>query len=108
MNFFVSKARSNSLHSCPTFVDSCALLKRTASEQFVELLGKFSYLFKPSSFDLDVVFSTLFPDDRFTVASRTVEGDSAESEPSVAVRPNEPLPEGWKEKFNAATGKVEN
>lgn len=43
---------------------------------------------------------------RFTVASRTVEGDSAESEPSVAVRPNEPLPEGWKEKFNAVTGKV--
>ncbi|CAM9115568.1 unnamed protein product [Hapterophycus canaliculatus] len=40
----------------------------------------------------------------FTVVSRTVEGDSAESEPSVAVRPNEPLPEGWKEKFNATTG----
>lgn len=57
-------------------------------------------------FGLVVVFSTLLPDDRFTVASRTVEGDSAESEPSVAVRPNEPLPEGWKEKFNAATGKV--
>ncbi|CAM9191761.1 unnamed protein product, partial [Ectocarpus sp. 6 AP-2014] len=42
---------------------------------------------------------------RFTVASRTAEGDSAESEPSVAVRPNEPLPEGWKENFNATTGK---
>lgn len=43
---------------------------------------------------------------RFTVASQTTEGVSAESEPSVAVRPNEPLPEGWKEKFNAVTGKV--
>lgn len=44
--------------------------------------------------------------DRFTVASRTEEGVSAESEPCVAVRPNEPLPEGWKEKFNAVSGKV--
>lgn len=43
---------------------------------------------------------------RFTVASRTVEGESRESAPSVAVRPNEPLPEGWKESFNAVTGKV--
>lgn len=43
---------------------------------------------------------------RFTVASKTVEGDSAESKPSVAVRPNEPLPEGWKENFNTITGKV--
>ncbi|CAM9256660.1 unnamed protein product [Scytosiphon promiscuus] len=42
---------------------------------------------------------------RFTVVSKTSEGDSAESEPSVAIRPNEPLPEGWKEKFNAVTGK---
>lgn len=48
----------------------------------------------------------LFLEKRFTVASRTEEGTSAESEPSVAVRPNEPLPEGWKEKFNAVTGKV--
>lgn len=24
----------------------------------------------------------------------------------MAVRPNEPLPEGWKEKFNVVTGKV--
>lgn len=43
---------------------------------------------------------------RFTVTTRTAEGESAESEPSVAIRPNEPLPEGWKEIFNATTGKV--
>ena len=43
---------------------------------------------------------------RFTVATRTVEGESAESEPSIAVRPNEPLPAGWKEMFNVTTGKV--
>ncbi|CAN0071751.1 unnamed protein product, partial [Sphacelaria rigidula] len=42
---------------------------------------------------------------RFTVTTRTVEGESAESEPSVAVRPNEPLPAGWKEVFNVTTGK---
>lgn len=43
---------------------------------------------------------------RFTVASRTAEGDSAESDPSAAVRPNQPLPQGWTEKFTAMTGKV--
>lgn len=35
-----------------------------------------------------------------------MEGESAESRPSIAVRPNEPLPEGWKELFNVNTGKV--
>ena len=43
---------------------------------------------------------------RFTVATRTVEGDSAESEPSEDVCPNEPLPEGWKEAVDPVTGKV--
>lgn len=40
------------------------------------------------------------------MATRTAEGDSAESEPSEEVRPNEPLPEGWTETFDKATGKV--
>ncbi|CAM9340887.1 unnamed protein product, partial [Discosporangium mesarthrocarpum] len=43
---------------------------------------------------------------RFTVSTRTEEGLSEESAPSRTVRPNTPLPEGWKEIFNPSTGKM--
>eukprot|EP00752_Nemacystus_decipiens_P005143 g4667.t1 len=90
------------LPKAPASVGAPVSRKTSGQAQEDDFFGSFG----ATSIGSDPVFSrSQQARRRFTVASRTEEGVSAESEPSVAVRPNQPLPEGWKEKFNAVTGK---